>query len=354
MTNRWTPCAKGIDVSHWQPVVDWQVVKDGGISWAWAKCSEGSGYTDTMFWQHCQGAYDVDIPFGAYHFFRANYYVQFGLNENNWPAPEKDLQLQRLINSIKNKRIHFLVIDNENTSDAHPAWIAQCVGIFCSRLRHWMNHNAPYDQIPLLMYMNEPMWKSAEPQYSWMAGDQTIQGHIIARYPYSRTPVILDWPEMWESHMPADNAIIPTLCRPSWLYWQFSGDKFNLPGVYNNTYGNISPVDLNMYNGTVEELYAKLKFVPKITLPPVDPPPIDPPIPSKFCIHCGSTWTPDSYGNCGSCGAPPMQDTALLERVAHLELMLVELQSESDNLHLANQDQNELLSDIVGWKNTEL
>ena len=352
MTNRWTPYAKGIDVSHWQPVVDWQMVKAGGISWAWAKCSEGTGYTDTMFWQHCQGAYDVDIPFGAYHFFRANYYLQFGLNEAKWPAPENDLQLQRVIKSIINKKIYFLVIDNENTSDADPVWIAQCVGIFCSRLRHWMNTHAPYNTMPLLIYMNEPMWKAAEPQYSWMAGDQTVQGLIIARYPYTRTQVKLDWSEMWESHMPADNAMIPTLCRSKWWGWQFSGDKFILPGIYNNEYRNPSPADLNMFNGTEAELYSEIHFTPKGGIIPPPPPPIEPPV--KYCAHCGSAWTPDSRGNCGSCGAPPIYDTELLERVSHLELMLVELQGESDNLHIADQEQNELLSDIVDWKNVEL
>jgi len=142
--------------------------------------------------------------------------------------------------------------------------------------------------------------------------------------------VILDWPEMWESHMPADNAIIPTLCRPSWLYWQFSGDKFNLPGVYNNAYGNISPVDLNMYNGTVEELYAKLKFVPKGTIPPVDPPPVDPP------------------------PVDPPPDTELLERVAHLELKTVELEAENDNLYIINQEQNERIAAIENWIQREL
>ena len=40
--------------------------------------------------------------------------------------------------------------------------------------------------------------------------------------------------------------VLPAGCR-EWRFWQFSADKFSLPGAR-------SPLDLNFFNGTYEQL----------------------------------------------------------------------------------------------------
>ena len=37
---------KGIDVSHYQGNIDWDMIKDQGIQFAYIKATEGSTYTD--------------------------------------------------------------------------------------------------------------------------------------------------------------------------------------------------------------------------------------------------------------------------------------------------------------------
>ena len=38
---------QGVDVSHFQGNIDWEVLKDQGISFAYIKATEGSGHVDT-------------------------------------------------------------------------------------------------------------------------------------------------------------------------------------------------------------------------------------------------------------------------------------------------------------------
>ena len=60
----------GTDVSHWQASINWPGVKDTGVTFAWAKATEGTYYTDPTFSANEDGAKGVGIYIGAYHFAR--------------------------------------------------------------------------------------------------------------------------------------------------------------------------------------------------------------------------------------------------------------------------------------------
>lgn len=62
----------GIDVSHYEPALDWHQAKVGGVQWMYAKASEGTGITDQMLFKHVVGAQAEDILSTAYHFFHAS------------------------------------------------------------------------------------------------------------------------------------------------------------------------------------------------------------------------------------------------------------------------------------------
>ncbi|MTI00309.1 glycoside hydrolase family 25 protein [Roseibium sp. RKSG952] len=59
----------GIDVSHYQGDIDWQAVAGAGISFAYLKATEGTGYSDTTFAGNWAGCQDAAIASGAYHYF---------------------------------------------------------------------------------------------------------------------------------------------------------------------------------------------------------------------------------------------------------------------------------------------
>ena len=62
----------GIDVSHHNGQVDWEMVAKGGAKFAYIKASQGEQYRDKMFGQNWDGAAKQKIRRGAYHFLTAN------------------------------------------------------------------------------------------------------------------------------------------------------------------------------------------------------------------------------------------------------------------------------------------
>jgi lysozyme len=61
---------KGIDVSRWQGVIDWELVKSDGVQFVFIKATEGKGYVDPRFKENVTGAAKAGLKVGAYHFAR--------------------------------------------------------------------------------------------------------------------------------------------------------------------------------------------------------------------------------------------------------------------------------------------
>lgn len=328
MTNRWTPYAKVIDISRYQFITKdgWKQIKDGGVDCVIAKSGQGHWWKDTAFSGHVQNAWDVDIPILAYFWFEGKYYNAFGLDESNWPSPEDDRQVNKLFSSIANRKIYGLFIDEEDKDQVTPAWSIAACGQFAHRVRDRLSrlYGAEF---PLGLYTGNWYWQNNKAPFAWMANKNLIQMGWVAIYPYSKTYVKTTWEDMWELHMPRDDYPVPTLNWDNWKFWQFSGDKFILPGIENGA-GGPSALDLNLYNGTKEQLYKFLNFTPKPDHgdPPVEPPP-----------------TPD----------PDPEPEDLKARVDQLELdamlmntKIVELQKENNDLYIVNQEQNERIAYI--------
>lgn len=63
---------QGIDVSHYQGLVNWKSVKATGISFAIAKATGGTEFVDSQFNNNWHGMREAGLIRGAYHFFYAN------------------------------------------------------------------------------------------------------------------------------------------------------------------------------------------------------------------------------------------------------------------------------------------
>jgi uncharacterized protein with LGFP repeats/GH25 family lysozyme M1 (1,4-beta-N-acetylmuramidase) len=90
----WTPTfgVQGLDVSGHQPNVDWQQQWNMGARFAYVKASEGNYFTNDVFNSQYQGARNIGMIRGAYHFAipnwssgadQARYFVQ---NGGGWSA----------------------------------------------------------------------------------------------------------------------------------------------------------------------------------------------------------------------------------------------------------------------------
>ena len=59
---------KVLDVSSYQPTVDWSAVAASGVAAVYTKATEGVTWNDSSFASHVQGAQSAGLPVGAYHF----------------------------------------------------------------------------------------------------------------------------------------------------------------------------------------------------------------------------------------------------------------------------------------------
>lgn len=59
-----------IDVSHHQGSIDWNLVYNSGIHFAFIKATEGIGYTDPQYLQNAVRARKVGVKIGFYHYAR--------------------------------------------------------------------------------------------------------------------------------------------------------------------------------------------------------------------------------------------------------------------------------------------
>lgn len=60
---------RGVDVSHYQGEINWSVLCQQDIRFAFIKATEGSTYVDNCFEANYAAAIQTDLRVGAYHFF---------------------------------------------------------------------------------------------------------------------------------------------------------------------------------------------------------------------------------------------------------------------------------------------
>ena len=94
----WQPLGlQGMDVSSYQPSVNWRTVWNQGVRFAYAKATEATSYKNPLFSSQYNGATSVGMVRGAYHFAipsvssgatQANYFVS---NGGGWSADGRTL-----------------------------------------------------------------------------------------------------------------------------------------------------------------------------------------------------------------------------------------------------------------------
>lgn len=85
---------EGIDVSHYQGVIDWEKVAGSDrISYAYLKATEGATYVDRTYERNLSEARRVGLSVGSYHFYRPNidWRVQVENLTTNVKKEEQDL-----------------------------------------------------------------------------------------------------------------------------------------------------------------------------------------------------------------------------------------------------------------------
>lgn len=198
--------ARGVDVSHWQGDIKWDLVKKDGISFAFIKATEGVDHEDRKFSKNLGEARKAGILAGAYHFCT--------------PASVEDAinEAAHFINVIKKHGGFGVldlppVIDIEKSRDLSRDQVSQIV-------RTWVEKVKAESKVQPVIY-----------SYTYFIRDY-LDGSL------SDIPL---WLAHYDDKLPRD-------CSgwKSWLFLQYT-DKGQVEGIAGN-------VDLNEFNGPRAEL----------------------------------------------------------------------------------------------------
>jgi len=188
----------GIDVSSYQGLIDWQLVANHQVQFAFIKATEGVTLRDPRFQRNWQRAHAAGIVRGAYHYFQPNYSAakQASLFARTVPLVPGDLPP---VLDVEAPEFHDVAKMRRNVA----TW-----------LRLMERH---YGVRPIL-YSNYSFYQ------------RHLAGHFD-KYP------------LWLAHYEVAS---PTLPKEKWIIWQHSDESY-VPGIR-------GAVDFNVFQGNFQNL----------------------------------------------------------------------------------------------------
>jgi lysozyme len=196
---------RGIDVSHFQGKINWKKVRKEGIRFAYIKATEGITLDDEDFKYNWKKAGEEKILRGAYHFFI--------------PSIDAEKQARHFLEEVK---------------------------------------LAPGDLPPVLdleITSGQPATNIADGALKWMQIVERETGmkpilYTLPKFADSYLRKKLCGYPLWVVDLGAEKPTLPKGWK-KWIFWQHS-HRGRVPGIR-------ELVDLNRFNGTVEELMKMTK-----------------------------------------------------------------------------------------------
>jgi lysozyme len=208
----------GIDVSHWQLIIDWSLVAASGVKFAFLKATEyplgkTSIWIDDTFAFNAAACKLNHILFAPYHFYRTHV------------AP--DVQAAGFLNVVRGAAMDLPpVIDLE---------VAGCSGKkLCDQVKVFLTVLESELKIKPIIYTGGGFWRG-----------QMILDKFENVLPFMGYPL---WLAQWTSTWPA-----PVYPFAGWTFWQYSSSG-RIPGIK-------TLVDLDWFGSSYVEL-ARLCYPP--------------------------------------------------------------------------------------------
>ncbi|MEW6505665.1 MAG: glycoside hydrolase family 25 protein [Chloroflexota bacterium] len=247
--------ALGVDVSHWNDFVDFETLSAAGVSFAVVKISQGSQLRDGRRIQHASAARRAGLLTGGYHWCD--------------PTHDPDRQVENFLRASEDVDLDFCAVDVEQHWRDWEEWTSRKITrilppALISRSARLVSEGiARRTAKPVLIYTRTTFVQTyAAPMLEWLAEWDLW----LAQYPYPRGRLTLDWSTLRREHLPqAFNPALPPRSA-TWRMWQFSGDRFVLPGAGGQ------PLDLNWFNGSLNDLriWCGLAGVPVLPQPSLE------------------------------------------------------------------------------------
>lgn len=194
------PVTRGLDVSHYNGIIDFKRVKASGREFVWAKCSEY--VADITYNRNRRDAKAAGLLFGAYHFFH--------------PSRDPQTQAEKFLKLAGIERGDLVPMLDWEHSDGIPSYVDR------SRAIIWLNTvEAAIGAIPIIY--GSPYFLQA----------------LKLEKSFARYPLMI-------SHYGVSAPLVPSPWE-TWTFWQHS-ERGDIPGI------PALDEDLDMFNGTKEQL----------------------------------------------------------------------------------------------------
>ncbi|WP_353332884.1 glycoside hydrolase family 25 protein [Bacteroides sedimenti] len=215
---RWKPCigdkeygvcmplgyeVHGIDISHYQGEIDWKELvhyqsPDYPLQFVFIKATEGGDFKDNTFQKNFESARQYGFIRGAYHYFN--------------PGAPASKQAEFFINTVK-----------LDSADLPPVLDVEKKGLHTKKslvraVKLWLDLVEAHYGVRPILYT------------SYRFKTNYLNDSVFNKYPY------------WIAHYYVDSVEY----KGPWKFWQHT-DAGTIPGVDEN-------VDLNIFNGTLEQL----------------------------------------------------------------------------------------------------
>jgi GH25 family lysozyme M1 (1,4-beta-N-acetylmuramidase) len=202
----------GTDVSGYQPSINWTTVQNAGVTFAWAKATEGTGYTNPDFVSQENGARGVGIYIGAYHFARPSSHPNItGVNSADSEAAYFWSVASNYVHNGGSYLVPMLdwedpLVTNQLSAVTMSAWVNE----WCNSV----SNSARLNGVILKPVVYTGTWYSRpSTTYSGLTTSVTNWPSWIAAYPTNPNP---------QSGGPSD-----TFPWPSWNLWQYADTNWS-------------------------------------------------------------------------------------------------------------------------------
>ncbi|MDB4968150.1 MAG: putative rane protein [Myxococcales bacterium] len=192
----------GIDVSKYQGQIDWPRVAASGISFAFARISDGTTAVDETFARNYAAMKQVHVRRGAYQYFRASVDAK----------AQADLFLKTLRHNGRPDLPSVLDIE---TDDGQPAAVVQ------KQVKKWLRRVEKKSGMRPMIYTNPSVAATL------------LAGMRLERY------------KLWIAHYEVECPTEPAQWK-RWTFWQHSS--------HGRVDGIVSDVDLDEFAGSVRDL----------------------------------------------------------------------------------------------------
>lgn len=215
----------GVDVSYWEPKVDWRALRAQGFRFAFVRATSSTGYVDPKFAEHWAGAREAGILRGAYHYL-------FG-------GQDAKKQAELFINTVgsdKGELPPIVDLEDKYNEDVPNRKIMQTCKVFLDIIE------PAFGRTPMVYSRKtylEPHVSINGKAPSW-ANDYDLW---VAQYPFE-----FDLGRMPNVNMPKQ----PQGWR-KWKFWQYSESA--IVGGVTNESNQPTEIDLNWFRGTEAELF---------------------------------------------------------------------------------------------------